>query len=197
MGGENRLHRPILASAARFVIGRLGRSDELCADTFISGLGEVLRKPKRVRGCAKLLVALQPLAALGDGGDMAGWDPPKAVAGLIHVFEPFGTIAEYLRVIRFVGEAAQRLDRIPDRHINDYERIVVVPDVGGVARFRLEPPDKARSLVGKSIDGFELSDEFGDLRIIQRSEEARYVNLSEMMGHGQVRVVPSKGRIRN
>ena len=25
---------------------------------------------------------------LGDGGDVAGWDPPEAVAGLVHLFEP-------------------------------------------------------------------------------------------------------------
>jgi len=60
MGGENRLHAPIFAFAAQFVIGCLARSDELRADTFISGLGEVLRKPERIRGCVELLVALQP-----------------------------------------------------------------------------------------------------------------------------------------
>jgi len=74
-------------------------------------------------------------------------------------------------VIRLVGEIAQRCDRFPDRHIDDHERIIVVDDVGGVARFRREPPDKAGSLVGKSVDGLELRDEFGDLRIVQRSEE--------------------------
>jgi hypothetical protein len=55
MGGENRLHAPIFAFAAQFVIGCHARSDELRADTFIRGLGEVPRKPKRVRGCAMLL----------------------------------------------------------------------------------------------------------------------------------------------
>ena len=177
MGGENRPHGAIFAFAAGFVTGCNERSVELRADTFIRGLGEVLGKPERVWGCAMFLVVFQPLTALGDGGDVADWDPPEAVAGLVHLFEPLRAVAKYLGVIRLVSEIAQRSDRFPDRQVDDHERIVVVGDVGGVARFRLEPPDKAGSLVGKSVDGLELRDEFGDLRILQRSEETRYVDL--------------------
>src|ERR1700674_1053974 len=97
-----------------------------------------------------LLVVFQPLAALGDRGNVAGRDPPETVAWLVHLFEPFRAVAKYLGVIRLVSEIAQRLDRFPERHIDDHERIVVVGDVGGISRFRLEPPDKAGSLVGKS-----------------------------------------------
>jgi len=196
MGGENRPHGPIFAFAARFVTGCNGRSVKLRADTFISGLGEVLGKPERVWDCAMFLIVFQPLTAWGDGGDVAGWDPPEAVAGLVHLFELLREVAKYLGVIRLVGEIAQR-DRFPDRHIDDHLRIIVVDDVGGVARFRREPPDKAGSLVGKSVDGLELRDEFGDLRIVQRSEERRDVDLGEMVGHGGFLVIPHKGRFRN
>jgi len=143
------------------------------------------------------LVVFQPLAAVRDRGDVAGGNPPETITGLIHLFEPLGAVAKYLGVIRLVSEIAQRLDRFPDRHIDDHERIVVVGDVGGVARFRLEPPDKAGSLVGKSVDGLELRDEFGDLRIIQRSEETRYVDLGEIVAHSGFLVIRYKRRFRN
>jgi hypothetical protein len=111
MGGENRPHRPIFAFAARFVTGCNERSVELRADSFICGLGEVLGKPERVRSCAMSLVVFQPLPALVDRGDVAGWDPPEAVAWLVHLFEPLRAVAKYLGVIRLVGEIAQRSDR--------------------------------------------------------------------------------------
>src|SRR5467141_3030046 len=153
MGGENRPHGPIFAFAAHFVTGRNGRSAELRANTLICGLGKVLGKPERVRSCAMFLVVFQPLAAVRDRGDVAGGNPPETITGLIHLFEPLGAVAKYLGVIRLVSEIAQRLDRFPDRHIDDHERIVVVGDVGGVARFRLEPPDKAGALSARALMG--------------------------------------------
>src|SRR5260370_8251324 len=125
-----------------------------------------------------VVVVLEPLAALGHGGDVAGWGPPEAVAGLVHLFEPLGTITDYLRVIRIVGETVQRLDGLPDGHVDDHERIVVESDVGGIARFQLEPPDKARRLVGKSISGSELAAESRNLRSVNASTDTRLISWS-------------------
>jgi len=123
---------------------------------------------------------------------VAGRDPPEAVAGLIHLFEPLGTMAEYVGVIRFVGETAQSLDGLPNRHIDDHKGIVIVGDVRGITRLRLEPPDEAGRLVGKRIDVLKLRHKSGDLRIIKRSNKARNIDLSELVDHDQVRTTPSR-----
>jgi len=155
----------------------------LDADAFVLGLGEVLRKPERVRRRAVLLIVLQAFAALGNARDVAKWNPPEAVAGLLHLLEPFGAVAKHSRVIGLVGIGAQRFEGLPDRHIDDNEGIVVVSNVRGIADFGFKAPDETRSLVSECIDGIELGDELSDFRIIQRSNKTRNVDLSEMMGH--------------
>ena len=74
----------------------------------------MLRKPESIRRGAVLLIVLQALAALGDTRNMADWNPPETIVGLIHLFEPIGSVAKHFRVIGLVGVRAQRLDRLPD-----------------------------------------------------------------------------------
>jgi len=72
---------------------------ELDTDALVRRLRELPRKPKGIKRRAVLLVMLHPLAALGHGRNMPGWNPPEAIAGLLHLFKPLGAFAEYLRVI--------------------------------------------------------------------------------------------------
>src|SRR5438132_9130130 len=57
-------------------------------------------------------------------------------------------------------------------------------DVGGVSGFRLEAPDKSRGFVLESVDWFQLRDEFGDFRVLQRRNQGCNVNLRQMVVHG-------------
>jgi hypothetical protein len=53
--------------------------------------------------------------------------------GLLQLLKPFGAVAKHFCVIGLVGVGAQRLEGLPDRHIDDDEGIMVVSDVRGVA----------------------------------------------------------------
>jgi hypothetical protein len=81
--------------------------------------GKELGEPEGVRRRTVLLVALQPLAALRDGGDVAGGNPPAV--RLVHFFKPLGAIAKNLDVSGRVDVVAQRFDGGPDRHVDDNE----------------------------------------------------------------------------
>ena len=133
-----------------------------------------------------LLVVLQTLAALRDGGDVAGGNPPETVVRLVHFFKPLGAIAKSVDVSGCVDVVAQHFDGGPDRQVDDDEGIVVIGELGGVAGSRLQTPDKAWSCIRERVDGLELSDKAGDLGIIQRCDETADVDLSEMEIHGGI-----------
>src|SRR6266568_9145166 len=118
----------------------------LRANAFLRGLGEALRKPKRVRGRSMRLVMLQPFPALGDRGDVANGDPPQAVVGLVHLYKPLRAVAEYLDVIRLVGVFSQRIERLPHRHVDHNGRIFVVSDIRSVSGTGLQAPDETRRI---------------------------------------------------
>ena len=60
-----------------------------------------------------------------------------------------------------VDEGAQRLDRLPDRHVDDQAVVAEGADGGGVAVLGLEAPDEARARVGDGVDRREGRDEVG------------------------------------
>jgi len=148
--------------------------------------GKELGEPEGVRRRTVLLVALQTLAALRDARDVAGGNPPETVVRLVHFFKPLGAIAKSLDVSGRVDVVAQRFDGGPDRHVDDDEGIVVVGELGGVSRSRLQAPDKTGSRIRESVDGIELGDKAGDLGIVQRCDETADVDLSEMEIHGGI-----------
>jgi len=117
--------------------------------------------------------------------------------GLVHLYEPLRTVAEYLHVIRLVGVIAQRLKGLPHRHVDHNGGVIVIGDVRGIPRFRLEPPHKARSLVPDGIDGRKLRDKFRDLRIVERSNQASNIDLRKMVVRGGPRETPSQRRFRS
>src|SRR5438309_742176 len=107
------------------------------------------------------------------------------------------TVAKDFDVIGVVGELAQRLDGLPDGHVHDDKGVVTVRNVRGVSGFRLQPPDKSRSLVRESVDRLQLRDEFGDFRIVKRSDQACNVDLREMIVHSGLQRTPFQRRFRN
>src|SRR5437762_848081 len=168
----------------------------LGADAFVRRLREVLRKPEGIWRSAMLLVVIEPLAALGDRGNVARRDPPKAVAGLVHFLEPFGAVTKNASVIGLVREIAQSFERFPNGHIDDDEGIVAVRDVRGVARFGLQTPHKTGGLVREGVDGFELSNKFGDSGIVDGRDKPSDVDLGQIAVHGDSSGTATR-RIRN
>ena len=115
------------------------------------------------------MIMFQAIPAFRDARNMAGWQPPQAVMRLVHFFEPFRALAKHADVARGVHKIAKRLDRLPHRHVDNNEGIVVVNDVGRVAGFRLQPPDESGRCIRQGVDGIELRHKTGDPRIINRA----------------------------
>jgi len=76
------------------------------------------------------------------------------------------------------------MERFPDGHIHNNERVVIVRDIRGIASGRLESPDKAGSRISDSIDGIKLGDKASDFRVVNGCEKAADINLCKMESHG-------------
>src|SRR6266513_1464835 len=69
------------------------------------------------------------------------------------------------------------------RRLTLYSAVPRYWNVRGVAGFRLQPPDESQSFVRERIDRLKLRDEFSDLRIVERSNQAGNIELREMVVH--------------
>lgn len=128
---------------------------------------------------------LKALAAFGDGGNVTCRNPPEAVNGLVHFFEPLGAVAQDSGMVGPVDVVAKRFEGLPDGHVEQNGSILrVVDDVRGIAGRGLQAPEEAGSIVGESVNRVELSDKFGDLGIVDGSEKTPNVNLRKVIGHG-------------
>src|SRR5215813_9602237 len=106
--------------------------------------------------------------------------------------KPFLAPVHDLGMRGLVGEGEERIDRIPDRHVDDHAGIVEGADVRRVAAVALQPPDETGRALGKRIDRVELGHEIGQQWIVERRPGARDIQLGEMAlaHHGSGR--PSK-----
>ena len=125
----------------------------------------------------------QAIAGLGDVGSMPGRHPPHRRRRLLHQREPLAALLVDLEMRARVGEGAQRLDRQPDRHVHDDLVVVVDRHRGGVVGdVVLEPPDEAWRALGERVHFVEPVDEPGELRRVERRDQARDVHLGQMEG---------------
>src|SRR4029079_8582169 len=83
-----------------------------------------------------------------------------------------------------VGEGAKRLDRLPDRHVQEQQLIVECVDARRVALFRLEPPHEPGTPVREGVDRLEIRDEVRNLRSRDRGDHPPDIEL----GHVPARV---------
>src|SRR5437763_1617949 len=80
-------------------------------------------------------------------GDVAGRHPPEREVDL-HAVEPLAAALHHREVRRGgVDERAQRLDRLPYRHVQDQPRVVEGVERRGVPIVGLKPPDEAWAVV--------------------------------------------------
>ena len=85
-------------------------------------------------------------------------------------------------VQRLPDEALQRLHIFPHRQIRQNGRVVIDSHVHGMPALVLQTPDEAGHLLGKTVHAFDVVDEFGHARIIERITDPRDVELGEMAG---------------
>src|SRR5439155_23779068 len=71
-----------------FRFGAPLNANSLRADTFVRGLGKLLRKPNRILRGAMRLIMLQPLAALGHRRNVADRNPPQAAGRVVRFLKP-------------------------------------------------------------------------------------------------------------
>src|SRR5918993_764224 len=101
---------------------------------------------------------LEAVLGLGDGRDGSGRHPPQGHEGVGHPVEPGSALAHHVQVPAGVDEGPQRLQRRPDRQVDDHAVVLEGPDGGGVAVLGLEPPDEPWALVGQGVDRLQLGE---------------------------------------
>ncbi len=96
--------------------------------------------------------------------------------------KPPRPVAHNLQVLCLIHETMEGLDRLPDRQVNDHLRVVIPPEVGGVAVLGLETPNEARARLSESIDSVQLRNKTGDLRIVERRNQSSDIELCQLAG---------------
>ena len=74
---------------------------------------------------------------------MPSGNPPEHHHRDGELLEPLLAAADVGRVRAFVDILEERVNALPDGHIDDQERVVVDVNIGGVVVVALEPPDEA------------------------------------------------------
>src|SRR2546423_236262 len=147
-----------------------------------------------------LLQVPQPRLGLVDRRHLVLGDPPEHIAPLPLVLEPHAPLAQHPGVGRPVGELLQRLDRLPDREVEDDRLVLEDAHRGRVAAVVLEPPDEALGLVGEGVHHREALDELAHDRVVERPHFLRDVELGyvhaarRVSGAPSMRPAPSRAR---
>jgi hypothetical protein len=125
------------------------------------------------------------LLGLGHGRQAAHGHPPERGLGLAEALEPLPPAAEDGGVGVAVHEGAQRLERLPDRHV-DHQPPAEGADRGGVAVLGLEPPHEPGAGVGDGVDRLEGLAEPRHPRAVERLQRQRDVDLRQVPAAGVV-----------
>src|SRR5262249_36047224 len=73
----------------------------------------------------------------------------------------------------------ERLDRVPNGHVEENPIVVIRPKVRRVPLIALEPPDESGTAVGERIDLVEKRHKVAHLDTIERGEHSSDVHLSQ------------------
>jgi long-subunit acyl-CoA synthetase (AMP-forming) len=144
-----------------------------------------LERERELRGAVTLQMR-QPLLGLVDARDVAGRNPPHGHVRTAEVLEPGATSAQKLGMRRPIDVVLQRLDRLPDRQIDENPIVLIRPQIGGVPFRRLQPPDKAGAVIREGVDLLEPRHEPFQDGGIERSFHAGDVDLGDVMVAGHV-----------
>ena len=108
----------------------------------------------------------QSVFGLRDGRTMPGGHPPHRHVAFAHDLEPLAPAAKDRDVRGLVDVRGERLDRLPDRHVQEdvQAELLEDPKRGRVALFGLKAPDEARAVIGDRVDRVKPGGEVGDER---------------------------------
>src|SRR5688572_14156200 len=126
------------------------------------------------------LEVLETFQRFNDRGNVAGGNPPEDQDGTLDGLEPLLPVAQALDVITAVHELLERLERIPDRHVDGHPVVGEWPDRDRVAVFGLQSPDEARTAVGERIDRIELRPEPVHDRIVDGRAKSPDIRLRQL-----------------
>ena len=123
---------------------------------------------------------IEPGQRLFGRRELAHRHPPQDLIGILWPLKPLTPAHHEAGMGRAIDEFEQRLDRLPDRHVDEKIRVGGGEDLGGVATVALEAPDKTGRLLGKRVDAVERRHEIGQMRAVGRRDDAPDIELREM-----------------
>ena len=182
--------------AALAALARLDRLDRLdravpvlgAADRLPVGLvrgRKVLLERERVRGRAVRAQVIKPVFGLAHGRDVPPRYPPQHQVRVRHPLEPLPPPPQDRDVGGAVGVSGERLDRLPDRHVDDDAAARPHPvqlepaHRGRVPVFGLQPPDESGGRVRGRVHLIQGAGEVRDQRTVDRREQSSDVDLRE------------------
>jgi hypothetical protein len=146
---------------------------------------EVLPERERLGGRAVRAQVVKAVFGLAHRGDVPARYPPQHQVRVRHPLEPLPPPPQHRDVLGAVGVRGQRLDRLPDGHVDDDaaagpHRILLEPaHRGGVPVFGLQPPDEPGGRVRDRVHLIQGGHEVGDQRTVDRRQQSSDVDLGE------------------
>src|SRR5262245_27088656 len=123
--------------------------------------------PECVVARTVVLEMVETFHRLCDRGTVAVRHPPHHEVRPLELLEPFVPAAVEPLVHGLPDVFLERLDVLPDRHVDGDARIVRVrPRIRRIAAVVLVAPDETRTALGESVDGREIVHEVRHARII-------------------------------
>ena len=141
---------------------------------------EALAERERRRRRTVRPEVLEPCDGFLDRRDRVFIDPPQAHSRLRRGLEELSPPTQELSVPRPIGEVGQRLDRFPDREVDDRECVVERIDARRVAAVVFETPHEAGTRLRQFVDRIQVRTKVVDHRVVDRRTQSRDVQLGEV-----------------
>ena len=150
-----------------------------------AGRRKVLPERERMRRRAVRAQVVKAVFGLAHGRDVPARYPPQHQMRVLHPLEPLPSPPQDRDVRVTVGVRGQRLDRLPDRHVDDDaaprpHRVLLEPaHRGGVPVFGLQPPDEPGGRVRDRVHFIQGGREVRDQRAFDRRQQSSDIDLGE------------------
>lgn len=146
---------------------------------------EALLERERVRRRSVRSQVVEPFLRLFDRRLVPSRNPPENEVRFGRRLEPLASAAIHLGMPATVRILEQRLRVLPDREVDEDQRITAHANRGRVALRRLVTPDEPRTAVAELVHPVERGDEVGDQRVVERCHHARDVVLRQVVIDGR------------
>jgi hypothetical protein len=156
----------------------------------VAGRREVLLERERVRGRPVRAHVLHPVFGLGHGGDVPARYPPQGRVRVPHPLVPLPAPSQHREVGVAEHVRGQRLDRLPDGHVDQNAAagpdpvLLEAADGEGVPVLGLHPPEESGRRIRDRVHRVKRRHEVRDQRTVDRREQPSNVDLREHIVHG-------------